>query len=107
MDLLPAELRAQLPALYAQEKNPDPVVHFKLFLTGTNWTWFITEGQQEEDDFILFGYVSGLEEEWGYVSLAELESIRLHGLFSVERDLYFEPGPFSEIIARHRKERGG
>jgi hypothetical protein len=31
MELLPAELRGSLPALYSQERNPDPRVHLKFF----------------------------------------------------------------------------
>ena len=31
MELLPQELRATLPKLYAQEKNKDPIVHVKFF----------------------------------------------------------------------------
>jgi len=42
-------------------------------------TWFITEGSEEEDgDWLLFGYVIGLDEEWGYFLLSEIASIRAH-----------------------------
>jgi hypothetical protein len=106
MELVPAELRAKLPRLYSQEHNRDPTVHLKFFSPYSNWTWFATEGEQQEDDFIFFGYVIGFEEEWGYFSLSELESARRGDLPLVERDLYFTPGPFSEVIARYRRERG-
>ena len=37
----------------------------------------VTEGSEEEDgDWLLFGYVIGLEEEWGYFSLSEIGDIR-------------------------------
>ena len=62
--LLTAELRASLPALYSQEKTKDPVVHCKFFTPWSNWTWFVTEGTQEDDEFLFFGDVIGLEEEW-------------------------------------------
>ena len=52
----------------------------------TGWYWFATEkaGQQLSDfgdgkgvpDTIYFGLVQGLEEEWGYFSQAEIESLR-------------------------------
>ena len=107
MELLTDELRAQLPALYAQEKNKDPVVHLKFFAPGTCWTWYITEGSPEEDDFIFFGFVFGLEEEWGYSSLNELQAVRIppFGL-PIERDLHFKPAPWSEVEKRHRETRG-
>jgi hypothetical protein len=55
MELLPADLRASLPPLYSQERNPDPQVHLKFFTPDSDWTWFVTEGQPQDDDFIFFG----------------------------------------------------
>lgn len=105
MELLTDELRRELPPLYAQEGNKDPTVYAKFFFPAGRWTWFVTEGSQEEDDFIFFGYVVGDFEEWGNFSLKELQSVCVYGL-TVERDLYFKQGAFSEVIARFRKERG-
>jgi DUF2958 family protein len=105
MQLLTEELRASLPPLYSQDGNSNPTVHAKFFTPDSSWTWFITGGSPEEDDFIFFGYVIGLEEEWGYASLAELESVRGPLKLPIERDLYFRPGPWSEVIARFRQER--
>ena len=76
MQLLTDELRAQLPALYSQENESDAMVYAKFFTPWTGWTWLVTEGSEEEDDFIFFGYVIGLESEWGYFSLNELEAVR-------------------------------
>jgi hypothetical protein len=106
MQLLTEELRASLPPLYAQDGNKNPVVHAKFFTPDSNWTWFITEGGPEGDDYIFFGYVIGHEEEWGYSALSDLESVRGALKLPIERDLYFTPGPWSEVIARYRKERG-
>jgi DUF2958 family protein len=89
MELLTAALRAGLPPLYSQEKIPDPIVHVKFFTPDANWTWLITEGSADEDDFRLFGYVIGFEEEWGYIMLSELESARGPLKLPIERDLYF------------------
>src|SRR6266705_3556803 len=97
MKLLTDELRSQLPALYDQENKEDAMVYAKFFTPWTGWTWFVTEGSQEEDDFIFFGYVIGLEAEWGHFSLNELESIRGPGGLTIERDLYFTPKRTSEI----------
>ena len=41
---------------------------------------------------LLFGYVIGLEEEWGYF-LSEIAGIRGPLGLAVERDLWFEPVP--------------
>src|SRR6267142_3887030 len=106
MKLLTAELRASLPPLYAQDGNNDPIVHAKFFTPDSNWTWFVTEGSPDEDDFRFFGYVIGHEEEWGYFVLSELESARGPMGLPIERDLYFDPGPWNEVEARYRRERG-
>ena len=52
----------------------------------SGWYWFATEeaykqdsmidGQVHKDDTIWFGYVQGLEDEWGYFSQAEIESLK-------------------------------
>ena len=106
MQLLTAELRAQLPALYEQEKNDTQTVFCKFFCPWSDWTWFATEGGPQGDDFVFFGYVIGFEEEWGYFSLTELESVHGPGGLTIERDLYFRPGPFIKVIAQHHRERG-
>ncbi len=106
MKLLPAKLRSQMPPLYSQEKNENPTVRAKFFCPWSNWTWFVTEGSADEGDFRFFGYVIGFEEEWGYFVLSELETVRGPGGLTIERDLYFRPAPFKEVIERFRKERG-
>jgi hypothetical protein len=57
------ELRAKLAALYAQEAEADPIVYAKFFLPGTAWTWYVPEGSPQENDFLFFGFVVGLESE--------------------------------------------
>jgi hypothetical protein len=57
--LLTDQLRARLPPLYSQEAAADPVVYAKFFLPGTAWTWYVTEGSPEDEDYKFFGYVMG------------------------------------------------
>lgn len=102
MKLLTGELRRLLPALRAQEGREDPIVHIKFFTPDSSWTWYVTEGSPEEGDFIFFGFVVGFEKEWGYFALSELESARGPLGLPIERDLHFEPGPFSEVSKRER-----
>lgn len=99
MKLLTAELRQRLPPLYSQEHVKDPIVHAKFFTPDSSWTWFATEGEAEDDDFRFFGYVIGLEQEWGYFLLSELETARGPLRLPIERDLYFTPAPFSQVMA--------
>ena len=48
MELLPVELRKTLPSLYSQKSCPTPIAHAKLFTPDAGWTWFITEGSEED-----------------------------------------------------------
>jgi len=98
MKLLTEELRRTLPALYSQEHVSDPTVFAKFFTPDSNWTWWVTEGSPEEDDFRFFGFVRGFESEWGYFMLSELEAARGPLGLPIERDLSFRPGPFHDIV---------
>jgi len=97
MQLLSPELRAQLPKRYAEEGVSDPLVHCKFFTPDSSWTWYVTEGDEDDGDVRFFGYVIGFEREWGYFLLSELESVRGPMGLPVERDLYFTPCRFNEI----------
>lgn len=100
MELITNEIKKQLPSLYSQEQVPDPVCVLKFFTPDSNWTWYITEGSEEEDgDWTLFcKVVSPMtpEGELGYVMLSELEQIRGPLGLAIERDLYWSPKPLSQ-----------
>lgn len=97
MKLLTKAILDKLPKLGAQENVADPIVHLKLFTPSSHWTWYATEGQQQDGDFIFFGMVHGDEKEWGYFSLNELESVKGPFGLGIERDRWFEPQPYSAI----------
>lgn len=92
--LLDDVLRYTLPKLREQSDSQDPIVFAKFFFPASQWTRFVTEGEETGDDFLFFGHVIGFEPEWGYFSLSELESIEVSGV-KIERDIYFEQMPFS------------
>ncbi len=94
MDLLTNEIRVRLPQLYATQTETDPVAQVKFFTPWSNWTWYATEFDGED---LFFGYVQGLEDEWGYFSLTELQSTCGPGGLRIERDRYFEPSPISTL----------
>jgi hypothetical protein len=101
MELLPVELKKTLPPLYSQESCPTPIAHVKLFTPDSSFTCYVTEGGEQEDgDWLLFGYATGLEEKWGYFLLSELAGIRGSLGLAVERNLWFQPGPIAEMIRR-------
>src|SRR5437588_4254907 len=104
MELFPEEVRKQLPALYSQEHEPDPMVMCKFFHPLSTMTWYAIEGSPEGDDFIFFGWVHSDSPELGYFSLNEMESVKVMGL-GIERDLHFTPMKLSEVKRLHsRKE---
>jgi hypothetical protein len=98
MQLLTEELRQKLPPLYSQEADDNPYVHAKFFTPDSNWTWWVTEGSPEGNDFRFFGYVRGLAEEWGYFLLSELETAHGPLGLSIERDIHFTPGRFTDVV---------
>jgi hypothetical protein len=98
MKLLTDELRSRLPRLYSQEAEADPMIYAKFFLPGTGWTWYVTEGQEQEGDFLFFGFVVGLESEFGYFLLSELESVTTELGLHVERDLAFREGRLTDVV---------
>ncbi len=104
--LLTKEILLKLPRLYVQETSRNPTVYAKLFLPGTSWTWYITEGEQEGDDFMMFGYTFGLDDEaeLGYISLNELESLKNKMGMKVELDMHFTSDHWYDVEERHRLE---
>jgi len=103
MKLLTKELREKLPKFHAQEdKGEEAIAYIKFFTPWTCWTWYATEGepildeQGNEVDFHFFGLVFGLEKEFGYFSLKELESVKGPFGLSIERDMGFTPCPIKD-----------
>jgi hypothetical protein len=94
MELLTAQIRTQLPALYTQEEVADPIAYVKFFTPDSNWTWYVTEFDGKD---IFFGLIQGAEEELGYFRLSELLEARGPMGLPIERDLHFKPIPLSQL----------
>lgn len=98
MKLLTKELLERFNQIGRQEEVKDPLVVAKFFNPTGAGTWYATEYEPESKMF--FGYVSifgDWNDEWGYFSLEELESLKGPFGLGVERDLYFVSKPFSQI----------
>lgn len=102
-NLMPEQLRAQVPRLYASEKKPDPTVWAKYFTPDSSWTWYVTEF--DPDEKLCFGWVVGFEKELGYFSLSELEEVRGPLGLRIERDLSFKPQPLSQVQSLHGEKK--
>ena len=83
------ELFKQYP-LYSQDgKGMDSVVLVKYFNPCGAGTWLITEAEEQEDgDWLLFGYCHINCWEFGYLLLSELQNLKLPFGLTIERDLY-------------------
>lgn len=99
-ELLPKELKNALPKISDQEGNKNPAVYAVFQFPLSGWTWFVTECDAYDDDICFFGYVVGLEREWGYFCLSELESVDINGV-KVCRDENYVPRPLSECLQRY------
>lgn len=86
--------------LYSQDgKGMESDVVVKYFNPRGNGTWLITEGEKQEDgDWVFYGYCHLFEWEWGYVTLSELERVRLPYGLRIEREIYVTGGKVSDYI---------
>ena len=76
MQLLTDEIKAQLPNLYATDKQEEKTAVCKFFNPAGAGTWYAVEGEEQPDgDWLFFGLVELLDREWGYFSLNELQSV--------------------------------
>lgn len=87
---------AILPKLYATEhiKPEDKMIQVKLFHPASNWTWYVIEFDGSD---ICWGFVKGLDAEFGYFSLSEISQVRGPLGLCVERDKWFKPMKVSDI----------
>ena len=101
MKMLTKAIENKLPKLgtYESTQTKDVPITVKFFTPWSNWTWFVTEGEKQEDgSWLMFGMVHGFEKELGYFNLSELEAIRGPGGLRIERDRYYEGHTLSEVI---------
>lgn len=83
------EILLNTPFGSTDRKGKDAQVIVKYFNPCGKGTWLITEGELQPDgDWLLYGYAKIEFWEWGYVSLRELENVKLPYGLTIERDLY-------------------
>lgn len=93
--LMPRDLAARTPALYATDgQGNDVIVQARYYLDRTYWEWFLIEYDGED---LCFGLVSGFEVELGYFTLSELESAAEFISDKVRLDTDFEPKPLADV----------
>lgn len=89
--LITKEILKKLPPIYTNEEKADEEIKvpLKLFNPCGRGTWYITEYDPEQD--LGFGLCDLGEPEMGYVSIAELRSVRLRFGLTIERDAHWNP----------------
>ena len=92
MKLLTDKIKKALPPLYSTEgvACEDKQVIVKFFNPLGSQTWEVVEGEEEPDGEWLFFAKCDLglgTPEWGYVTLSQLEEIKLPMGMGIERDI--------------------
>ena len=83
------ELFKQYPLYNQDGKGMDSIVIAKYFCPCSSATWLITEAEEQEDgDYLLFGYCHVSCWEWGYLLLSDLQNLKLPFGLTIERDLH-------------------
>ena len=82
---------AKMPKLGETDgkSNATTIVQGHFFLASNDW--FVTEYDPEERIFFGFAILNGDYQmaEWGYISLDELEGIKMQGMFEVDFDKHW------------------
>lgn len=89
--------------LYSQDEKGEKAVCICVFQIG-NIKWYVLEGQQEGDDFIIYSIVVGMgDTEYGYASLNEMEQIQVktgipsYPVVKISQDKSFHPRKLKNI----------
>jgi hypothetical protein len=102
--LLPEELRAKIPQLYATQNEPDPMVWVKYGNPWSDWAWYITEFEELEGAAFFYGWLAGSADRPGQFMRSTLECMRAYYGLTIERDLRFKPCHLSTV---KQPEQGG
>ncbi len=95
MTLLTKEILERFRTVWDQEQNKDPIIICKFFHPASQRTRYATEFK--EDDQLFFWFVVWFENERGYFSLEELQSVKDRFGLGIERDRHFTECTFSQL----------
>src|SRR5262245_60034046 len=100
MELLPHELRAQIPKLYRTRREADPTVWVKFFSPFFNWRWYIIECEKIDRVLIFCGWMVHRTEPGGRFIRTDLPSMAAYFGITIERDAGFVACRLSEVQER-------
>ena len=99
MKLMTKTLAKKIPELCTTENEEDPKIVAHYFNPCGKGDWYVLEGEQQENgDWLFFGWVDLMCKELGYFTLNELEKVELPFGLGIERDLYWNEKKVSEVI---------
>lgn len=87
LPLIDKDLEEVIPSLYSQENSKTKTFYAKFYLNDLEW--FVMEYSPLQK--LCFGLVDGYEQEYGYFTIDELESL------GVKRDYAFGPKKFEGV----------
>ncbi|HWQ04621.1 MAG TPA: DUF2958 domain-containing protein [Longilinea sp.] len=99
MKLMTQALEQRFAQVGSQDRKPDPMIIAHYFNPTGAGDWWATE--YDPVDRIIFGYASIFNDwcdEWGYTSLDELAAYKGSFGLGIERDLYWQEKPASQVI---------
>jgi hypothetical protein len=99
MKLMTKELTERFAQVGSQNNAKDPIVVAHFFNPVGSGDWYMTE--YDPKDRLFFGYARifyDWNDEWGYVSLDELESYNGPWKLGIERDFFWREQPASKVI---------
>ncbi|MFO7682231.1 MAG: DUF2958 domain-containing protein [Chloroflexota bacterium] len=99
MKLMTKSLEKRFAQIGEQQDTDDPIIVAKFFNPCGAGTWYAAAYYPEERVIFCYASIFGdYNDEWGYTSLAELESYKGPFGLGIERDLYWQEKRASEAI---------
>ena len=100
MDLTILKVLEKIPPLGSQNnKGMEATVLAKFFTPWSYWSWYPIEFDGIDT---FYGYVVGLEKEFGYFLLSELLELRGPFGLRIEVDKYFKPASLRIILDKNK-----
>jgi len=100
--LITKAIAKKAQAQFPKGSDMSQLVVAKFFDPSGSWKWFLMNQDPDDPDY-LWGIVKGFEVEVGSFSLSELSTVKGALGIGIERDLYFDPKPASEILDKLNK----
>ena len=103
-ELLKKAVRSEKEVLW----EADRILYAKFFHPMSSWYWFVSEVQVISDtgnkpEYEFFGWVKGLESEWGYFCSSDFDGLELRYGLPMERDLSFDPIRFGDLGNEYKR----